>query len=470
MPTPRLLPIAGLVCALLMAAAHLHAQPTVMWTASEATAVMSGPGESYYPVLKLPPGTQLEVHQQLPGGWLAVRPPQGSFSLVSVSAIESADYRTARVTRDGAASRVGSALVEDSSAVHVRLQRGELVEVLDPAADPLTHLVRIAPPAGEFRWVRAADVSSRPVAVTSPPSAQAHTSPVVVAEVEPQSPPEPAADSQAEVALAPPAPQQEATPEIATTNGNNQWRVREETDEATPASEPAEAGGGVEMAAYDSVESTAAAPATTTTEATSTAAIADNSSLGNSPQSGGAAPRSFESQLDLLEIQLSRRIAGPTNLWVFEDLEQQAAHLAGQATQGQQQNRIRELGTRMARFSEIANRHRALAAQQATAGVRSLPPVSAVPGTPAPANGAAGYDAVGVLRPVVSQRPGAPPYALVDDKGEVITFVTPGPSVNLQAHLGQRVAVSGTRAYLPAYRRRNIQTARVEPLEETRTR
>ena len=37
------------------------------------------------------------------------------------------------------------------------------------------------------------------------------------------------------------------------------------------------------------------------------------------------------------------------------------------------------------------------------------------------------YDAVGVLRPVVSRRPGAPQFALVNAQGQVVTFVTPAP-------------------------------------------
>jgi len=173
----------------------------------------------------------------------------------------------------------------------------------------------------------------------------------------------------------------------------------------------------------------------------------------------------------MLEIELSRRIAGPANLWLFEDLEKETERLAGLATQPEHATRLRELSSRMVRFADIANRHRAAlapaVARHSAAAPQGLPAVSA---NSVPAATAQGYDAVGVLRPVVSRRAGAPPYALVDDKGEVITFVTPGPSVNLQAYLGQRVAVSGTRAYLPAYRRRNIQTARVQPVAETRTR
>ena len=86
MHTFRLLRLTGVVCAILVGN-DLSAQPAIMWTASESTPVMSGPADSYYPVLKLPRGTQLEVHEKLDSGWLAIRPPEGSFSLVSATVI-----------------------------------------------------------------------------------------------------------------------------------------------------------------------------------------------------------------------------------------------------------------------------------------------------------------------------------------------------------------------------------------------
>ncbi len=478
---PKLLQLAGVVGALLMAEARLLAQPSVMWTASEATRVMSGPADSYYPVLKLPRGTQLEVYQRLDSGWLAVRPPEGSYSLVSATAIESVDYRTARIKREGAASRIGSALVDDTSAVHVRLQLGELVEVLDPTADPATHLVRIAPPAGEFRWVRAEDVSERPVAA-SVPATESSVALSAATEMSPRATTSPPAEMQ---------PVTEARP-IGSVSGaspnnqpNGEWRER--TGE--PAAEtPENAAGSIEIVRFDA-SNAAVAPTTPSDMAANVQPPADagQSTLKTTNQGADAVPvqappaegatlsspagGSFAAQLDMLEIQLSRRIVGPANLWVFDDLQAEAARLAGQANQPEQMAHLRELSSRMARFAEIASRHRAAAASQLAGPATPNPTGLAVaPASPADAATAQGYDAVGILRPVVSRRAGAPPYALVDDKGEVITFVTPGPSVNLQAYLGQRVAVNGTRAYLPTYRRRNIQTARVQPLPETRTR
>ena len=48
--------------------------------------VRSGPGRTFYPTDKLHTGDQVEVYRHDPGGWCAIRPPEGSFSWVSAAA------------------------------------------------------------------------------------------------------------------------------------------------------------------------------------------------------------------------------------------------------------------------------------------------------------------------------------------------------------------------------------------------
>jgi hypothetical protein len=76
------------------------------------------------------------------------------------------------------------------------------------------------------------------------------------------------------------------------------------------------------------------------------------------------------------------------------------------------------------------------------------------------------YDAVGTLKPVVSRRDKAPRYALVDDHGDVVTFVTAAADVNLQPYVGKRIGVRGSRGFMPEYRRAHVTASRVTPLEE----
>jgi hypothetical protein len=74
------------------------------------------------------------------------------------------------------------------------------------------------------------------------------------------------------------------------------------------------------------------------------------------------------------------------------------------------------------------------------------------------------YDAVGLLKPVVSQREQAPRYALVDDEGKVVSFLTPTPDVNLQPYIGRRIGVNGKRGFMPEYRRAHVTASRITPL------
>ena len=47
-----------------------------------------------------------------------------------------------------------------------------------------------------------------------------------------------------------------------------------------------------------------------------------------------------------------------------------------------------------------------------------------------------------------------------------MTFVTPSPDVNLQPYVGQRIGVTGSRGYIPEFRRAHVTAGRVTPLNE----
>jgi hypothetical protein len=77
------------------------------------------------------------------------------------------------------------------------------------------------------------------------------------------------------------------------------------------------------------------------------------------------------------------------------------------------------------------------------------------------------YDAVGLLKPVVSRRDGAPRYALVDGKGEVVSFVTPTPDLNLQPYVGRRIGVNGSRGFMNEFRRAHVTAGRATTIDAT---
>ena len=120
--------------------------------------VRSGPGQSYYPTDKLKRGQEVEVYRHDPGGWCAIRPVEGSFTWVSGRHLKLTDDNLAVVTEDGVSARVGSRFSRLRGVVQVRLQKGEVVEVLEAPHDAGRDeeaWFKIAPPSGEFRWVSA---------------------------------------------------------------------------------------------------------------------------------------------------------------------------------------------------------------------------------------------------------------------------------------------------------------------------
>ncbi len=130
---------------------------------SDDAYVRSGPGENYYPTDKLKRGQQVEVYRHEPGGWCAIRPVEGSFTWVSGRHLKLTADGLAVVTADGEPARIGSRLSDLRDAVQVRLRKGEVVEVLEAphgAGGGGQPWYKIAPPAGEFRWVAAKDLDA----------------------------------------------------------------------------------------------------------------------------------------------------------------------------------------------------------------------------------------------------------------------------------------------------------------------
>jgi len=131
--------------------------PYKAWITANDVYVRSGPGQTYYPTDKLQEGDEVEVYRHDPGGWYAIRPPEGSFTWVSGKFLTQGGNNLAVVTEDGVAARVGSRFSDIRDVIQVRLHKGEVIELLDvkevgTGPDRQTWY-KVAPPSGEFRWV-----------------------------------------------------------------------------------------------------------------------------------------------------------------------------------------------------------------------------------------------------------------------------------------------------------------------------
>lgn len=144
--------------------------PTTVYVSAEQAMLYSGPGEDFYPTGNIAQNSTLEVYLQAPGNWLGVRPPEGSFSWVQAAdAYLLPGGRMIEVTNPAAVSWIGTGLGSAKQyRWQVKLSPGEQLGVIGEQTtrgegDKEILWYKIAPPAGEFRWIQAGSVSKQPV-------------------------------------------------------------------------------------------------------------------------------------------------------------------------------------------------------------------------------------------------------------------------------------------------------------------
>ena len=161
-----------MACVLLVAPAAASAQtfPAEMTVTANEAEVRSGPTKEYYATSKLRYGDHVLVLRESKDqpGWLAIRPPQGSFSWINARFVKQVkgDQHLGYVETDGNVDvpvRPGSSLTNRPPDVEsVKVQPGTLVTILDRpvTADGISWLP-IAPPPTEVRFIP--NESVRPV-------------------------------------------------------------------------------------------------------------------------------------------------------------------------------------------------------------------------------------------------------------------------------------------------------------------
>ncbi len=428
-------------------AAHAQSFPYEARIAVPGAPVRSGPGDEFYITDTLAEGETVEVYRHRHNSWCAIRPTEGSFSWVFGPHVHLLDDSLAEIDKPDVASRIGSRLSRQRNAVQVRLKKGEVVQVLEEADEGGQKWYKIAPPAGEFRWIhvsclrRADGAPQLPRAESE--SAVESTPPKDVPETEPPLGRELGAERQPTVER--PIVTVAASEEAPA----NDWRaapIPPPLATTPPPSSPAPATNATPPPA--AAPPTVSAPPPTTTPAVTPAppsiAVADDLSR----------------QLTDVELRLSRTVSEPPATWQIEPLQKEAEQLLAQAQTVAERDAVKTTLEKVDRFAAIQRRH-----QQITSASKPTPSAAA-PITPIPETAGGQYDAVGVLRPVVSKRPGAPQFALVDQRGQVVTFVSSTPDLNLQPFVGHRIGIAGNRGFIPEFKRAHVTAGRVTPLDQ----
>ena len=425
--------------------------PVTVESTAPATLLRSGPGDAFYPTARIAAGTSLEVWAIDESGYCAVRPPSGSFSWVrATEVVDEAGkdgtvgqpslkhHFTGVVVKDGAVARVGSQLNELRHVSQVALEAGERVRVVErvriESGRHAGEWLRIEPPAGEFRWAWGPDLNlpadlaprvDEPPAVTGLAAAGEALASIrdagtavrqAVAEI----------DAPADARPMPAdMPQQNSMTRLLSgwlPRGTNVFDLS-----SAPPAAPAVAGA-------------AAVPA---------------------------------DELADIDLALSLAVAGPTENWHLDGIRERLRLAATRATSAEERTRADAIDARLARFEAIQARQRALvpSAPEEESTLRlggmwsSLSALGSRPVRPGvlpggrPADGRPDWtppdqvETTGRLATVVSRRPDAPRWALVDGTNNVLVFVTPQPGVNLAPMVGQQVTVRGARGYMPEYKR-----------------
>jgi len=400
--------------------------PYEAYISAEEAYVRSGPGEEYYPTAKLARGEKVAVYRHDPGGWCAIRPPTGSFSWVPTRYLQPAEDNLAIVTEDNVSVRIGSQLSDARHTAHVRLRKGEVVELLEPQA-LLTQGVppawcKIAPPSGEFRWVLASHLDRQ----------------------QPQRPALASESSRASTGAS--TGLSTATPTSTSTATSTS------TSTATPT--------GLSTATFT------ATPSGNTQGAPGAGTDASQQAAGRPQQ---ATQDDFQRELEAIEIELSVIVVEEPAVWSFDSLLLRAEKLLQQADNPLERGRAQVLINRINRFADIKQQYDCLAAQRYSppAAEQMTASRAVAADSPGQLRAAGRFDAMGRLAEVTARKPGAPRYALLDDQGRVRCYVTPAPGVSLRNYVGKYVGINGTRGYVPEQRAAHLMARRVRVVEES---
>jgi len=497
--------IGGVICLLaLTATAPAETLPFIGYVRADGVKVYSGPGTDFYATGELAAKTPVQVFAGAPGGWCAIRPPKGSFSWIPSQYVRTTqESGMAVMVADNVPAYVGSELQDELDVVQVRLQRGEPVQVIGAqqivAGNGTTGQTwyKISPPAGEFRWVLnefidrerpeefvdpklpgQSDPSDDPGGRTGDDLVTRDTAPKRPARVRIETFPIGARES------APTVIERSSSERAAasTTNVDTQRRKKAGVWVARPPGTRRrhDVRGAVFTAAAERIS-----PADRVVLA---------SFISRSPAPAPDNPSG--DTLQRIDLDLSMMAARETNRWQFEALRTRAEAIAATGRSPLERGQARLLLERIDEFEKL--RQRQVASNTAVpepppAGSTSFSLADAGPGMlarlkdrlpfpigtgvrPAPAAPAEpDYEGTGWLMPVVSHRGSAspphavtPPFALTDEDGQVLQFVTPIPGLNLRAYARQKVGVFGQRTTSPQLDKPHLTASRIVQLTRQR--
>jgi SH3-like domain-containing protein len=136
---------------------------------SPRASVRCGPAQSFYVTSTLERGAAVEVHVETQDGWSGIRPPDGSKNWIPADSVYlQPGGKAAEIAVDRVAAWIDSQESDQNELLfQTELVKSQSVTVLGEASrkDGETNKLwfRIAPPQGEFRWVRTSQLGDDPI-------------------------------------------------------------------------------------------------------------------------------------------------------------------------------------------------------------------------------------------------------------------------------------------------------------------
>lgn len=486
-PLPWIILILGAALAAAPAASLSAAENDVARVLTDRALVHHG--AEGYATSELAAGSLVAI-LQTKGDWVAIKPPPGSFSWVAGSQVDvpSDEGGLARVSGEEVKAYVGTIFEQERLGWQVKLKHGEAVEIRgkkvvrgrDGKAETW---YKISPPRSEVRWMlledldrgEATELAAAPPAAEAPAEAE-RFNPVKAAAFNEALPAEAARPGQLRTAIPLEPIRGQAGPAALPSNPG-----RNDSISATP---PPSGGWRVARSRPLSDFRGDSQPGATSASRASSPYSAPPAAFTTQP--GGS---EFADRLEWLELELARIATKEPREWNFTLVRQEGTKLLDAGTTAIERGRARLLMEKIDQFDEVRGRYEKLAAQQATGGANAATPAA----SPAPAPGllagipsllpgaigtgvadpavvgapgaTADYAGRGYLMPIVSARKNVPRFALTDDRGEVLQFVTPSPGVNLNQYLRKSVGINGRTGFLSDLGKPHITAERVIDLD-----
>ncbi len=484
---------------------------------NENATIRSGPGEVHYPTNKLSQGDVVDVYRHDPGGWCAIRPPDGCFSLVPASAVEILESNIG-IVKDDVQAWVGTRLGSvDRPLWQVKLKTDERVEILGEVSWPnpeghSTIWYQISPPAGEFRWIQMSDLQL-PSTLTELPEVAANIGKTVSAEFIQSSNARSDSSSGADpIALAGmqsfDAPVLQPSTNDQTINAG--WRKATEPfrpksrldtsgptdsfqvpaiDDAQRSDEDSKLNARRESGPVARVANANIAPALPTPDPNPIAPAGsklERQATGLDELSTSPAFPSLDistigpttKKISDLEMMLTREMLRSPNEWRLTTLEDQALAIKESTSDPQEKLHADRLVEKIRRCEKIrgnyeltyeSNEKFKVKGGVGFNGLQSDEPVGT--GVDTELRHSTTYDAYGWLNELVSNRSedsAAPTFVLEDDNGRIIYHVSPAPGLNLHRYLKSKVGIIGQRGYHRRLQLSHVTAERVIVLEKIR--